>query len=181
MSKSSNWYFGDRTQKGPVTANTRGGFLRNSAPLWARGKDACLVIRRSQERSWLATLSVTLLGVCLKGNLLQILYYSQNCVWLNMDYFSSWSITKPFCSFVIYHKPFCYFNVGMQECFVINRGKGGLCDGCLWLITKVYDKSQKRPRLNKNTVINCGKHPTFWNSEERTGPAFLYTWFVFCI
>ena len=31
-----------------VTANTRGGFTRNSAPLWARGQDAVLVIRRSQ-------------------------------------------------------------------------------------------------------------------------------------
>ena len=27
-----------------VTANTRGGFTRNSAPLWARGQDAFLVI-----------------------------------------------------------------------------------------------------------------------------------------
>ena len=28
-----------------VTANTRGGFTRNSAPLWVRGQDAFLVIR----------------------------------------------------------------------------------------------------------------------------------------
>ena len=34
-----------------VTANTRGGFTRNSAPLWARGQDAFLVIRRSPDRS----------------------------------------------------------------------------------------------------------------------------------
>ena len=31
-------------KKGGVTANTRGGFTRNSAPLWARGQDAFLVI-----------------------------------------------------------------------------------------------------------------------------------------
>ena len=34
-----------------VTANTRGGFMRNSAPLWARGQDAFLVIRRSPDQS----------------------------------------------------------------------------------------------------------------------------------
>ena len=32
-----------------VTANTRGGFTRNSALLWARGQDAFLVIHRSRD------------------------------------------------------------------------------------------------------------------------------------
>ena len=60
-----------------------------------------------------------------------------------------WLITKLFVIkqglffFVIYHKTFCYCYVGMQECFVINCGKGCFCDGCLWLITDVYDKLQK--------------------------------------
>ena len=34
-----------------VTANTRGGVTRNSAPLWARGQDAFLIICRSPDRS----------------------------------------------------------------------------------------------------------------------------------
>ena len=34
-----------------VTANTRGGFLRTSAPLWARGQDAFLVIRGTPDQS----------------------------------------------------------------------------------------------------------------------------------
>ena len=34
-----------------VTANTCGGFKRNSAPLWARGQDAFLVIRGTPARS----------------------------------------------------------------------------------------------------------------------------------
>ena len=34
-----------------VTANTRGGFPRNSAPLWARGQDACLALRGTRDRS----------------------------------------------------------------------------------------------------------------------------------
>ena len=29
--------------------------MRTSAPLWARGQDAFLVIRRSRDRAWLAT------------------------------------------------------------------------------------------------------------------------------
>ena len=33
-----------------VTANTRGRFTRNSAPLWARGQDAFLVIRGTRDR-----------------------------------------------------------------------------------------------------------------------------------
>ena len=35
----------------------------------------------------------------------------------------------------------------MQKWFVINCGKGCLCDGCLWLISKDYDQSQIRPKL----------------------------------
>ena len=54
--------------------------------------------------------------------------------------------------FVIYYKHFCYCNIGMQECFAINFGTGCLCDGCLWLITEVYDKSQKRPKLITKNV-----------------------------
>ena len=34
-----------------VTANTRGGFARTSASLWARGQDAFLVIRGTPDRS----------------------------------------------------------------------------------------------------------------------------------
>ena len=34
-----------------VTANTRGGFTRNSAPFWARGQDAFILIRRLLDRS----------------------------------------------------------------------------------------------------------------------------------
>ena len=41
-------------------ANTRGGYTRNSAPLWARGQDAFLVIRGSRDRSQLATCKVGL-------------------------------------------------------------------------------------------------------------------------
>ena len=41
-------------------ANTRGGDMRNSAPLWARGQDSFLVIRRSRDRSQLATCEVDL-------------------------------------------------------------------------------------------------------------------------
>ena len=37
---------------------------------------------------------------------------------------------------MVFHKPFCFCNVGMQECFVIYVWKGCLSDGCLWLITK---------------------------------------------
>ena len=44
-------------------------------------------------------------------------------------------------------EPFCYYNVGMQEFCVISCGKGCLCDGCLWIITEAYNKSQKRPKL----------------------------------
>ena len=50
---------------------------------------------------------------------------------------------------VIYNTPFCYFIVRKKECFVINSGKGCLCDGCLWLIAEVFDKSQKRPKGSK--------------------------------
>ena len=39
-----------------VTTNTRGGFTRNSAPFWARGQDAFLVIRRSRDRAHLVEL-----------------------------------------------------------------------------------------------------------------------------
>ena len=49
--------------------------------------------------------------------------------------------------FVICCKPFWYYNVGKQDCFVINWGKGCLCDCFLWLITDLYDKSQKRPKF----------------------------------
>ena len=42
------------------TVNTRGGFTRTSAPLWARSQDAFLVIRRSRDRAQLATL----MGLC---------------------------------------------------------------------------------------------------------------------
>ena len=38
-----------------VTANIRGGDNRKSAPLWARGQNAFLLIRRSRDRSQLAT------------------------------------------------------------------------------------------------------------------------------
>ena len=51
-------YFNYSFIKAFVTANTRGGFMRNSAPLWARGQDAFLVIRRSRDQSQLATLLV---------------------------------------------------------------------------------------------------------------------------
>ena len=37
-------------------ANARGGYMRNITPLWARGQDAFLVVRRSRDRSQLATL-----------------------------------------------------------------------------------------------------------------------------
>ena len=47
-----------REKYGVVTANTRGGETRNSAPLWARGHDAFLVIRRPRDQSQLATLLV---------------------------------------------------------------------------------------------------------------------------
>ena len=40
-----------REKYGVVTANTRGGETRNSAPLWARGQDTFLVIRRMPDRS----------------------------------------------------------------------------------------------------------------------------------
>ena len=33
--------------------------------------------------------------------------------------------------FVSYHKPFCYCNVGIHECFVINCRKGWVCDAGL--------------------------------------------------
>ena len=40
--------------------------------------------------------------------------------------------------------------------FVINSGKGCHCDGCLWLITELYDQSQKRSKLNhKKGQIVC--------------------------
>ena len=42
--------------------------------------------------------------------------------------------------FVIYHKPYCFYNVGMQGFFAINCGKGCRCDDFLCLITEVYDK-----------------------------------------
>ena len=41
-----------------VKANTHGGYMRSSAPLWVRGQDAFLIISRSQDRSQLATLLV---------------------------------------------------------------------------------------------------------------------------
>ena len=41
-----------------VTANTNGGFTRNSAPFWARGQDAFLVIRRSRDRAHLVELEM---------------------------------------------------------------------------------------------------------------------------
>ena len=46
-----------------VTSNTRGGFMRNSAPLWARGQDAFLVIHRSRDWSQIVTLFVKLIQV----------------------------------------------------------------------------------------------------------------------
>ena len=66
-----------------VTANTRGGFTRNSAPLWARGQDAFLVIRGTWDRSRPTQyLHVKLIWVpfWLKGNPLQWwpLCYSKN-------------------------------------------------------------------------------------------------------
>ena len=39
-----------------VTVNTRGRLSRGSSPLWARGQDAFLIFRRSQDRSQLAPL-----------------------------------------------------------------------------------------------------------------------------
>ena len=44
-----------------VTTNTRGGLLGISEPLWARDHDAFVVIRRSRDRSQLATLYVKLI------------------------------------------------------------------------------------------------------------------------
>ena len=55
----------------------------------------------------------------------------------------------------------------MWECFVNNCGNRWLCDACLWLITEVYDKSQKpsivitKKVSVQNSVINCGKCPSF--------------------
>ena len=40
---------------GNVTANTTPGFTRNSAPLWARGQDAFLVIQGSRVQAQPAT------------------------------------------------------------------------------------------------------------------------------
>ena len=97
------------------------------------------------------------------------------CHWLLINLF----VIKPGLFFVIYHKPLCYCNLEMQECFVINYGKWCLCDGCLWLITEVYDKSQKRPKLitkkcqkipysialsARHSVINYG----VWNAFTRS-------------
>ena len=53
--------------------------------------------------------------------------------------------------FVICEKPFCYCIVEMQECFVINCGKGCYCHDFSWLITEVYDKSQKLNRFTTKT------------------------------
>ena len=52
------------------------------------------------------------------------------------------------------HKPFGYCNKEIQECFVINCGKGCLSDGHLRLIIEVYDKSQKRLKLTKKVSGN---------------------------
>ena len=78
------------------------------------------------------------------------------------------------------HKPFGYCNKEIQECFVINCGKGCLSDGHLRLIIEVYEKSEKRLKLTKkcqeitlcitlsvqHSVINCGKRSFFLNSEN---------------
>ena len=58
-----------------VASNTRGGFMRTSAPLWARGQDAFLVIRgtwdRSRPRAMFAC-KVDLSQYQLKGNPLHL-------------------------------------------------------------------------------------------------------------
>ena len=50
-----------------------------------------------------------------------------------------------------------FFLIVMKECrnvFVINCGKGCLCDGCLGLITEVFDKSKKRPKsITQNSSV----------------------------
>ena len=47
---------------------------------------------------------------------------------------------------VIYHKPFSYCNVGIQECFVIN------CDGCF-----LIGQSLKFMTNHKNFKVNHKK------------------------
>ena len=67
---------------------------------------------------------------------------------------------------VIYHKPFSYCNVGIQECFVIN------CDGCFLIGQSLkFMTNHKNFKVNHNSVsitfaahhsvINCGKISTF--------------------
>ena len=58
-----------------VTANTRGGFMRNSALLWARGQDAFLVIRGTRDRFWPTAMlecKVDPVSFRLKGNPLHL-------------------------------------------------------------------------------------------------------------
>ena len=66
---------------------------------------------------------------------------------------------------MIYHKPFCYCNLGRQECFVNNCGKR-------WLYLKVLEKSQKPPkfgtqkRVRKNSVVYHIVHATLINCKS---------------
>ena len=78
---------------------------------------------------------------------------------------------------MIYHKPFCYCNLGRQECFVNNCGKR-------WLYLKVLEKSQKPPKfgtqesVRKNSVVYHIVHATLINCKSSN---FLKQCVVFAV
>ena len=92
----------------------------------------CLKVLSSERQCQEVPLSIT--------DMFVIYSITKKMCLFNKNYFSLWSMTN--LSVIV-----------MQECFVINCGKGCLCDGCLWLFT---DESQQRPKL---ITIKCQEIP----------------------
>ena len=70
--------------------------------------------------------------------------HEEKCPWL----ITKLLVVKQELFFIlIYYKPFCYCNVGKQDCFVISCRKGCLRDGCLWLIKGSFWQITKTSKL----------------------------------
>ena len=71
--------------------------------------------------------------------------HEEKCPWL----ITKLLVVKQELFFIlIYYKPFCYCNVGKQDCFVISCRKGCLRDGCLWLIKGSFWQITKTSKVN---------------------------------